>query len=85
MHEYRPAFEDYIFTLYYQGGKYNVRVKQYYSDRHFSYYHITAKNKFIDVKYDENKKLLTEELQHGQPPTPFAFMQLVEKEFQAMK
>lgn len=81
MHTKVSDHDDYLFTLYYQGKKYNVRVKRYHSDRDALFYHLIAKNNFLDLKYDRKERKLTQLLQFGQTAAPTDFIDLLEKEF----
>ena len=84
MYEYRPAKADYIFKINYQDKEYSFRVVRYHFDGESTYYHLFARARVLDIKYNYQKKELTEELQHGQTPMPVDFLRLLEVEFKSM-
>jgi hypothetical protein len=85
MYDYRPAYDDYILTIYYEGKKYRLRLKLYHSNWQYSYWHLFAHNRVLDLKFNESKNQLSEELLAGQSSSPKDFLHLLEKEFNTIR
>jgi hypothetical protein len=73
--------DDYLFTIYYQGKKYNYKLSRYNHDRQFTYWHFYSKSQVQELKWDIKAKQLSQVLLFGQTPFPDDFINALAEEF----
>lgn len=81
MYEYRYASDDYLLIIYFEGKKYQYRIKQFHIDRSATYWHFYSKDQVQELRYDQRLKKLSQVLIPGQSPFSESFIQVLEEDF----
>lgn len=80
MVNYSEPFDNYIIRLSYEGQLLKYKLRKYFSNQEFVYYHLFTKHRVIDLCWHRGSKTLSENLLPGQPGLPESFLLALQKE-----